>query len=162
MAGVRLNGYYPGAIGAVVAAHAAYYAEHWGFGLAFEAKVAQELGAFLAGSEEGRDGFWAMTVDGNFAGSISIHGRDADKEGARLRFFITVPRYQGQGIGERLMREAMIFCDQAGFARVYLWTFDGLDAARCLYERHGFVWCEEHDGDQWGKVVKEQMFERLR
>ncbi|MEE8189808.1 MAG: GNAT family N-acetyltransferase [Kiloniellales bacterium] len=162
MAGMQLNGYYPGAIGEVVAAHAAYYAEHWDFGLGFEAKVAQELGAFLAGFEEGHDGFWVAALDGDFAGSISIHGRDAGERGARLRFFITDPKYQGRGIGERLMREAMAFCDRAGFARVYLWTFEGLDAARHLYERHGFRLCREEPGDQWGNTVKEQSFERLR
>ena len=162
MTGLRVSGYSPGVLGQVVAAHAAYYAEHWDFGLAFEAKVARELGAFLAGFEEGRDGFWVATLDGDFAGSISIHGRGADREGARLRFFITDPKHQGRGIGERLMREAVTFCDEAGFARVYLWTFEGLDAARHLYERHGFRLCREEPGDQWGNTVKEQMFERLR
>ncbi len=167
---VQLTGYMPGDIGRVVALHADYYAARWGFGRAFEAKVAQELGAFLAGFSEGADGFWAARAAGTaesaakaaLAGSLSIHGRDADASGARLRFFITDPAYQGRGVGAKLMDAAMTFCDGAGFARVWLSTFEGLDPARRLYERHGFRLVETQLGDQWGREVREQTFERRR
>ncbi len=159
---VQLTGYAPGDIGRVVALHADYYAARWSFGRDFEAKVAQELGAFLAGFDAERDGFWAARLDGALAGSLSIHGRDADAGGARLRFFITDPAYQGRGLGAKLMAAAMTFCDGAGVARVWLTTFEGLDPARRLYERHGFRLVETQRGDQWGREVQEQTFERLR
>jgi GNAT superfamily N-acetyltransferase len=165
---IRLTGYMPGDIGRVVALHADYYAARWDFGRAFEAKVAQELGAFLAGFRKGADGFWVARAEGaaeagdRLAGSLSIHGRDADVHGARLRFFITDPAYQGRGVGAKLMDAAMAFCDGAGFARVWLSTFEGLDPARRLYERHGFRLIETQLGDQWGREVREQTFERLR
>ncbi len=159
----QLTGYKPGDIGRVVALHADYYAARWDFGRAFEAKVAQELGAFLDGFREGADGFWAArAADGALAGSLSIQGRDADAEGARLRFFITDPGHQGRGLGAKLMDAAMTFCDGAGFARIWLTTFEGLDPARRLYERHGFRLIETQRGDQWGREVQEQSFERLR
>jgi hypothetical protein len=41
---------------------------------------------------------------------------------------------------------------------VYLWTFQGLDAARRLYEKHGFRLAEEREGSQWGERVLEQRF----
>ncbi len=167
-----MTGYAPGDIGRVVALHADYYAARWGFGRAFEAKVAEELGVFLAGCREGADGFWVVraedAAEGALAGSLSIHGRDAGndrdagKDGARLRFFITDPVYQGRGVGAKLMDAAMAFCDRAGFARVWLTTFEGLDPARRLYERHEFRLIETHLGDQWGREVREQTFERLR
>ncbi len=159
---VQLTGYAPGDVGRVVALHADYYAARWGFGRAFEAKVAQELGAFLDGFREGADGFWVARAEDALAGSLSIHGRDAGKDGARLRFFITDPAYQGRGVGAKLMDAAMAFCDRAGFARVWLTTFEGLDPARRLYERHEFRLIETHLGEQWGREVREQTFERLR
>ncbi len=159
---IELTGYRPGDIGRVVALHADYYAARWGFGRAFEAKVAEELGAFLAGLDAERDGFWAARLDGALVGSLSIHGRDADANGARLRFFITDPAYQGRGLGAKLMDAAMTFCNRAGFARVWLSTFEGLEPARRLYERHGFRLIESQPGDQWGREVQEQTFERLR
>ena len=54
----------------------------------------------------------------------------------------------------------MQFCDKNGDGRVWLTTFAGLDAARALYERHGFVLTAERDVDQWSGGVREQVFER--
>lgn len=152
----------PGALGRVTQLHGEYYHRHWGFDLVFESLVARELAEFLCRMNPARDRFWLARVDGDIAGSISIDGGEAENEGARLRWFILDPAYHGQGIGNRLMEEAMAFCDQAGFQSVVLWTFAGLDAARSLYERHGFELREEHEDDQWGKTVIEQMFERRR
>ena len=54
----------------------------------------------------------------------------------------------------------MAFCDAQGHHRVYLTTFAGLDAARALYERHGFRLVEEGEDTTWGVKVTEQLFER--
>jgi hypothetical protein len=37
-----------------------------------------------------------------------------------------------------------------------------LDAARHLYEAHGFELVEEHPGSHWGTEVYEQKFVRVR
>jgi len=68
------------------------------------------------------------------------------------------PEFQGLGIGRRLIREAVGFCREAGYRRVYLWTFKGLDRARALYESEGFRLTTEHDVGQWGNKITEQMF----
>lgn len=44
------------------------------------------------------------------------------------------------------------------YKKVYLWTFQGLNTARHLYEKCGFKLVEEHEGTQWGKTVIEQKF----
>jgi hypothetical protein len=49
---------------------------------------------------------------------------------------------------------------QQGYKRVYLNTFAGLDAARHLYEKHGFVLILQQIGQQWGCEVTEQRFEK--
>ena len=64
-------------------------------------------------------------------------------------------------MGNILIQKAVDFCREAGFRRVYLWTFAGLDEARHLYEKHGFRLSEEHEGDQWGVTVTEQKFELI-
>ena len=155
-------GFVPGALGRVTLLHGEYYHRHWGFDLVFESLVARELAKFLGRMNPARDRFWLARVDGDIAGSISIDCGGADIKVARLRWFILDPAYHGQGIGNRLMEEAMAFCDQAGLQSVFLWTFVGLDAARSLYERHGFELREEHEDDQWGRTVTGQMFERRR
>ena len=159
MNNVKLSAYIPGAIGRVAELHGRYYHEHSGFDLFFESKVATELSEFLRRFNKGRDGFWVASIDGTIAGAIAIDGVNFDNKGAHLRWFIVAPENQGQGIGKILIGEAIEFCRRTEFKRVYLWTFGGLDAARHLYEKFGFKLSEQHEGNQWGKKVTEQMFE---
>jgi len=161
MAEVKLTGYVPGAIGRIVELHGRYYYKHWDFDLFFESKVATELSEFLCRFDEGRDGFWVASHGEKIVGSIAIDGINHDSQGAHLRWFIVAPENQGQGIGNTLIKEAIEFCRRKKFKRIYLWTFAGLDPARYLYEKWGFRICEQHEGNQWGKTVKEQMFELI-
>ena len=52
---------------------------------------------------------------------------------------------------------------KAGFQRVYLTTFAGLNAARHLYEHYGFRLCGEEDGRHLtgSAALTEQVFELL-
>ena len=154
-----LSGYFPGAIGRVVELHGAYYHTHWRFGAFFEAKVARELAEFFGRYDPRRDGFWTASVSGRVEGSITIDGAHAGDDGAHLRWFIMSDALRGKGVGNRLIRRALDFCRSNEYRRVYLWTFEGLHAARHLYERAGFQLVEQHRGTQWGAEVAEQRFE---
>lgn len=55
--GITFEGYRPGALAAVIGLHMAYYAPQWGFGAAFEAKLASDMGPFLARFDPSRDLF---------------------------------------------------------------------------------------------------------
>jgi len=156
-----IRGYIPGAIGKITELHAIYYHKHWDFGLFFESKIATELSEFLHRYHEATDGLWLARRDGEIVGSVVIDGVGAESKGGHLRWFVVDLEYQGQGVGRRLIDEAMQFCRHAGFNRVYLWTFAGLDAARHLYEQHGFTLSKEQEGRQWGLTVREQLFEAL-
>jgi GNAT superfamily N-acetyltransferase len=65
---------------------------------------------------------------------------------------------RGRGIGNRLIDAAIEFCRKRAYPLVYLWTFEGLNPARHLYETVGFELVEQHNGRQWGKKVNEQRF----
>jgi GNAT superfamily N-acetyltransferase len=154
-----IRGYVPGSIGRVAELHGTYYHEHWGFGLFFEAKVATELAAFWGRYDEQKDGFWIALAGGRIEGSITIDGAHSATEGAHLRWFILSDGLRGQGIGNKLISQAVGFCRSRGYRRIYLWTFEGLGAARHLYEKNGFRLVEQHEGSQWGRKVNEQRFE---
>jgi len=156
---VEYRGYFPGVVGKITEAHAIYYNEKWGFDVTFETQVGKELSEFLMEFQKGRDGLWVATVGAEFAGSIAIDGRMAETEGARLRWFLVLPKFHGKGIGKGLITRAMEFCKKRKYERVFLWTFEGLDRARFLYEREGFRLSEEHSIFQWGQNIKEQKFE---
>lgn len=158
MSEITIAGYVPGAIGRVVQMHGAYYGGAWDFGLYFEAKVATELSQFLQRLDPARDGFWTAIRDRGVEGSIAIDGAKAETEGAHLRWFILSDALRAQGVGNRLLREAVDFCRQREYARVFLWTFQGLEPARHLYEKFGFRLAEQIQGEQWGKRVLEQRY----
>jgi GNAT superfamily N-acetyltransferase len=150
--------YVPGSIGRLVELHGRYYARDWRFGRYFEAKIASELGELLARLDPSRDGFWIAAEDRNIVGGIAIDG-SSDAGSARLRFFIIEDSHRGRGLGEQLMRTALDFCRSAGHRHVFLTTFAGLDAARALYERHGFELTEERPDRTWGVEMTEQRFD---
>jgi len=162
MANIKIEkGYVPGSIGRVAELHGIYYHENWDFKFFFEAKVATEISEFLGRYNEKQDGFWTASMRGRVEGSITIDGIHAEKEGAHLRWFIVSDILRGKGAGNRLMNEAIDFCRNKKYQRIYLWTFKGLDVARHLYEKNGFKLVEEFTGDQWGTKVEEQRFELL-
>ncbi len=155
------GGYFPGVVGKIIELHATYYHEHWGFDLSFETQVGRELSEFMSRFRQGYDFFLAAHTNRDLVGSIAIDAVKSREQGARLRWFIVHPGYQGAGMGRRLLKEAVSFCRSSGLKRVFLWTFQGLDAARALYEEAGFRITDESTVHQWGGRIREQRFELL-
>jgi GNAT superfamily N-acetyltransferase len=154
------KGCLPGCVKRITELHADYYRKHAGFGVAFEAKVARELTAFCERYDDQRDGLWLAIDAGTIQGALAIDGLLAENEGAHLRWFIAADEVRGSGLGTRLLEAAMEFCRLRGYVRVYLWTFDGLAAARHLYEKFDFQLVHQQRGSQWGAEVTEQRFEK--
>ncbi|MEK7437421.1 MAG: GNAT family N-acetyltransferase [Pseudomonadota bacterium] len=151
--------YAPGAIGRITELHGTYYQRHSGFGLYFESKVACELSEFLRRFDAARDGMWLALSDGRIEGSITIDAGEAETEGAHLRWFIVSDALRGNGAGNKLISTALDFCRAREYKKIYLWTFEGLAAARHLYEKYGFRLTRQQRGGHWGAEVNEQRFE---
>lgn len=146
-------GWTPGAIGRIALLHARHYAASHGFGLAFEARVAGELAAFLTAFVPGRDHFTTVVLDGEVEGGIAI---DGSGDPARLRWFILSDAVRGRGLGRRLLDEAIAAARAAGHGRLALSTLTGLDAADRLYRDAGFRLEDEHAGSHWGTPAVER------
>lgn len=156
------QGYCTGLIASVVGLHASYYATNYGFGAVFERKVATEISEFMGRIKSPMNATFSALLGDAFLGSVSLDGEDLEEGVSHLRWFIVSPESQGMGIGSLLLEEATSFVDATGFERTRLWTFKGLDAARHLYEKHGFQLARENRGKQWGTEVIEQEFVRKR
>ncbi len=154
------RGWRSGLLGDVVALQARYYADAWGFGPFFEAKLAREMGAFASRYDPQRDLILSAHDGARTTGSITIDGGDPDApEGLlHLRWFILGDGERGRGVGRALLDESLSFARATRRPGVYLWTFAGLDAARRLYDAAGFRLAEEHVGATWGTRVTEQRF----
>ncbi|ALM85954.1 bifunctional helix-turn-helix transcriptional regulator/GNAT family N-acetyltransferase [Bordetella sp. N] len=157
-AGAIVEGYQAGCIGDIASLHGRYYSRHWGFGAYFEQKVATGLAEFVGNLPAAGKALWLYVENGRCLASLAIDG-DPRTRIAHLRWFIVDDSLRGTGVGRRLMALAMAFVD-ARYDETYLWTFKGLDAARHLYESHGFTLTEEAEGDRWGTRVTEQRFTR--
>lgn len=156
------QGYRPGLIGRMAEMHAAFYSRHAGFGQFFESQVAAGVAEFTGRLGAPCNRVWTAVLNDRIVGSIAIDGEDLGDHQAHLRWFILDDGCRGSGIGRRLLTEAVRFCDQFGFPSIQLWTFEGLAAARRLYEALGFELTCQEVGQQWGSVVTEQQFTRRR
>lgn len=149
----------PGDIGQMVALHAREYVKLAGFGVEFEAQVAADLADFAKRNDPSSRIWLARNADGAVVGSVAIDRSHSPRE-AHLRFFLISAEARGTGLGRRLLGAAMDFCDENGVEETTLWTFQGLDAARALYEKHGFTLLGEQTGDRWRSTVVGQQFQR--
>lgn len=156
------SGYRPGSVGRIVEMHARFYARHTGFGAFFESRVAGDLAAFAVRLDKPCNQLWTALDGERIVGSVAVDGEDLGDGQAHLRWFIMDDGVRGAGVGRRLLREALDFCDRQAFEATQLWTLRGLDAARRLYESQGFTLAEEFPGRQWGEEVVEQRFVRPR
>ena len=154
------EGYVPCLIGRIVEMHGAYYSKLVGFGAKFETEMASDLSDLAARLENPVNAIWRAERDGRIVGSIAIDGESLGDGCALLRFFLVADECRGAGLGKSLIEKAMAFCDAQGFRATHLWTFKGLDAARKLYEAHGFSLAEAHTNDEWGSEILMQRLVR--
>ena len=146
----------PGDIEYVAYLHGVLYANEYGWDNTFEAYVAGPLAEF-AKAHSDRERIWIVESNGTVAGSIAIVG--ASTEEAQLRWFLLHPDVRRQGLGRRLMKEAIGFSKECGYSMVFLWTTEDLTAAAKLYESFGFHITEEIRHEMWGATVTEQRYE---
>ncbi len=126
----------PGDMGWIIEAHARLYAQECGFNGEFEALVADICTQFLKHFNAERERCWILERAGWRLGCVFVVSHS--KTVAQLRCLLLEPAARGQGMGRRLVREAIDFARSAGYRELMLWTHDGLHAARAIYEQAGF------------------------
>jgi DNA-binding MarR family transcriptional regulator len=148
----------PGDLGWIVARHGALYAQELGWGLGFEAMVAQVIADFAAAAARGVAGerAWIAEVDGAPAGCVLCLRGDRPGDG-KLRLLLVEPWARGLGVGGALVDACIAFSRGHGDDRLVLWTNHPLTDARRLYERRGFVLVAEQAHADWGVPLTGQV-----
>jgi GNAT superfamily N-acetyltransferase len=153
---IRIRESEPGDAGYVAYMHGRYYCKHHGFLAASEYYFIKHIADFVRDPDGGM--LWIAETDGITVGSAAIVR--VDSNAAQFRWFLVDENYQGIGIGSRLINTALDFCRENNYKHVFLWTFKGLDSARHLYEKVGFVLTEEKANNEWsGNTIIEQKME---
>ena len=133
---ITLRPHRPGDIGWVVSRHGKVYDDEYGWGLGFEALVAEIGAKFLRQFDAKRERAWIAEVDGEPAGSVFVVKQS--RTVAKLRLLLVEPHARGRGIGRRLVQQCIDFSRQAGYRQLVLWTQSNLTAARAIYAALGF------------------------
>ncbi|HLZ71973.1 MAG TPA: GNAT family N-acetyltransferase [Dehalococcoidia bacterium] len=147
----------PGDLGRVTEQHGVLYAAEYSFDHTFEAYVAQSLAEFALTLPAAGSRIWLAEDNGRLVGSVGILRREHDA--AQLRWFLVDPAARGQGLGQRLLDEALAFCRASEYTSVYLWTVSLLTAAGRRYRAAGFRKTEEQTHALWGTVVTEERYD---
>lgn len=159
-----VEGFVAGSVGRIVSMHGEYYDREWQMGQLFEAMVAEKLGDFAQRYDPLSDLVLLGINDGRVEASMIIDLNDPQSgdRGGHMRFFMLDDGARGTGIGKQMMQRAMDHVDKKCAGKCWLTTFGGLDAARHLYEKHGFQLTHEEVGVRWGFELTDQVFERSK
>ena len=159
--GVQIvQGYQPGLLARTLQMFTEHDSRTYGFGPLFQYRCTNSLSDLIPRLKNTQNEVWTAVLEGKIVGTLYVDGEELGSNIARLRVFVVDGDIRGCGIGRRLLAKAIAFTEEQRFDETRLRTFQGMDAARHLYESYGFTLKEETKGTKWGKSVVEQIFMR--
>ncbi len=147
----------PGDLGRLIYLHGAQNEKDYGFNEIHEAYCARIAVDFILQPEPRRQRVWLTRKEGAINGSVFIC--EPEEGVAQLRLLFVDASARGLGLGRWLVEEAVAYCREAGFDRVFLWTVDGLDRAKSVYTSLGFTVTETKSNKDWREDALEVRYD---
>lgn len=153
---VTIRPHRQGDLGYITFRHAEFYSKAYGFDQSFDVYVAMGLSDFISTYDPEKEHLWVAEEGSGPIGSIAIV-KKSDKT-AQLRWFLVEPASRGNGLGRKLLSDAVEFSRGKQYEKIILWTLSNLDIARKLYEQSGFKPAETKTHEVWGQRLTEEMW----
>ena len=147
----------PGELGELIRLHGVQNRIDYGFNEVHEAYCARIATDFVLNPQPGRSRLWLARCGRAIAGSVFICETPHDQ--AQLRLLFVAAEFRSLGLGRWLVEAAVGWCREAGFARVFLWTVDGLDRAQAVYASLGFRETARKPNQDWREQAQEVRYD---
>lgn len=135
-----------GDLGRIVSLHGEAYEPLGGYGLRFEAYVAQTIAEYVL-DNDARGRIWLAEQDARLIGCTAVALRDDNS--AQIRWVVVDPAARGAGLGNKLVSRALDYCEAEARDSIYLFTTDGLAESQSLYEKLGFSITSNETEELW-------------
>ncbi|SFE90662.1 transcriptional regulator, MarR family with acetyltransferase activity [Chitinophaga sp. CF118] len=147
----------PGDVGYLIYLHGALYAKESGYNLEFETYVCKTFFEFLEAYNTSKDQIFLASHGSQIVGSVAVLGHS--RYIAQLRWFLVHPDFRGLGLGKRLLQDALAFCREKGYQKVYLMTTDKQVTAIDIYKKIGFRKTGDKQMNMWGQHLYEERYD---
>ncbi|MBR5370944.1 MAG: GNAT family N-acetyltransferase [Oscillospiraceae bacterium] len=94
--------------------------------------------------------FWCLLANGTVAGTAAL--KDLGNDTAELKALYLSGELRGQGLGKKLLREAIRFARETGFRTIVLDSMSQYTAALKLYRKAGFQPTERFNDNPYADV----------
>jgi DNA-binding MarR family transcriptional regulator/ribosomal protein S18 acetylase RimI-like enzyme len=147
----------PGDVAWVIWRQTELYRQEEGWGVEFEAIVAEIGAKFLRDFDPRRERCWIAELDGRRVGSIFLVKKTETV--GQLRLLHVEREARGHGIGERLVNECIAFAREAGYKTFTLWTQANLAPAQHIYAKAGMHVAREETHNLLGTPLTGRIWE---
>lgn len=94
--------------------------------------------------------FWCMFDNDEIVGTVAV--KELDKKKCELKSLYLLENYHGKGLGQSLLRKAVVFGEESGYEKMYLDSLSTSKRALALYRKAGFVTTEQYNQNKFADI----------
>lgn len=147
----------PGDAGYLIHLHGSLYAKEAGYNLEFETHICKTFYEFLEAYNTSKDQVFLALHGTQIVGSVAVSG--LSRYIVQIRWYLIHPDFRGLGLGKKLLQDALAFCREKGYQKVYLMTTNRQTTAIGIFKKTGFRKTGDKQMNMWGQHLYEERYD---